>query len=242
MIVAIHQPHYFPWVGYFDKMAKADTFVLLDQVQFEKGSQMIRNRVLDNNGAVKYITISAETKAFLDREYNCLEVKDVKSWTDRQLNALKNYYQKSPYVEEILQIMKEFLSNEYSTVCGWTCASIDLICKLMEIETPIILQSEINYDRSRRKSDLVLAICDSLKSDRYFSGRGGSVEYLDRDEFGKNGVDIVFQDFKHPEYTQCNTKEFVPGLSILDMLFNCGVNKTRELFWDNVRSTNEFGE
>lgn len=240
MRVSIHQPHYFPWLGYFDKMAKVDAFVILDQVQFEKGSQMIRNRVLDGNGEIKYITISGETKEFMNREYRELLTKDVSIWTNRQLNALQNYYRRAKYRNEILPIIEGFLSRDYDTICQWTCGSIELIKELLQINTPLIYQSDVDYDKENKKSDLVYAICNALGSNTYFSGRGGSMTYLDREKFAESGVNIVFQDFTHPVYPQCNTSEFVSGVSILDMLYNCGIEESRRIFWENVNSTREF--
>ena len=242
MKTAIHQPHYFPWIGYFDKMAKADTFVILDQVQFEKGSQMIRNRVLDGNGEIKYITISGETKDFLNREYRELLTKDIPAWTARQMNALQNYYRKAKYKDEILPVLEKFFCADYTTICQWTCGSMKLVKALLEIPTPLLYQSEIDYDRENKRSDLVYAICNAVGADTYFSGRGGSMTYLDREKFAENGVNIVFQNFSHPIYCQCNTSEFVPGVSILDMLFNCGIEESRRIFWENVNSTRESEE
>ena len=240
MKVSIHQPHYFPWLGYFDKMAKADTFVILDEVQLEKGSLMIRNRVIDQLGEKKYLTISGDTKDFLNWQYRELAVKDTPCWTQRQLNALQNYYQKAPCKREILPIVERFLQRDYGTICEWTCASIQLSRELLGIQTPIVYQSDISYDRTMKRSDLVYALCKAVGADTYFSGRGASVEYLDREKFAKNGVKIIFQDFTHPVYPQINAKEFVPGISILDMLFNCGIEGSRRIFWNNVHSTHEF--
>lgn len=240
MIASIHQPHYFPWIGYFDKMAKTDAFVLLDEVQFEKGSQMIRNRVLDGNGDIKFLTISGETKDFMDRKYNELKTKDVSSWTQRQLNALQNYYRKAPGCNEMMPIIEEFLSRDYETICQWTCASIELIRNLLQIKTPLIYQSSVEYDRDNKKSDLIYAICNAIGADTYFSGRGGSMTYLNREKFAQNHVKIVFQDFDHPVYTQPKSDEFKPGLSILDLFFSCGVDESRRVFWETVNSTHEF--
>lgn len=234
MIVSIHQPHYFPWFGYFDKMAKSDMFVLLDEVQFEKGSQMIRNRVIDNNGEIKYITISANTKDYLNKPYRELETKNIDVWTQKQKNVLQNYYRNSEFYKEIFPIFSEFLSREYSTVCEWTVESINLVKKILEIDTPIMLQSEIEYDHTKKRSDLVYAICNALGAKEYLSGRGASMEYLDREKFMENGVQIVFQDINHPIYNQCNTDVFIKGISIIDMLFNCGILKTKEIFWEAV--------
>ena len=240
MRAAIHQPHYFPWIGYFDKMAKADAFVILDQVQFEKGSQMVRNRVLDGNGEVQDITISGETKDFLNREYRELLTKDVESWTSRQMNALQTYYRKAKCRKEIFPLLEEFFQRGYPTICQWTCASMELVRELLDIQTPLIYQSTIDYDRDNKRSDLVYAICNAIGADTYFSGRGASMTYLDREKFAANGVKIVFQDFQHPVYSQCGREAFVPGVSILDMLFNCGVQESRRIFWENVKSSHEF--
>ena len=240
MKVATHQPHYFPWIGYYDKMAKADVFVLLDQVQFEKGSQMSRNRVLAPNGETKFLTISGYTKDFLNREYREILTKDVEVWTVRQMNALQSYYRKASYQAEIFPLLKQFFQKDFKTICEWTCASMELVRELLEIKTPLIYQSDIQYDRDNKRSDLVCAICNAIGADTYFSGRGASMTYLNREKFVENGVKIVFQDFTHPVYTQCSSKEFITGISILDLLFNCGVEESRRIFWENVRSTHEF--
>ena len=232
MKIAIHQPHYFPWLGYFDKMKKVDKFVLLDQVQFEKGSQMIRNRVLDNNGFIKYLTISADTKNYLSKPYNDISTKDNEIWTVRQLNALENYYKKADYYGEVFPIIQDFLSTDFKTVCECTIGSIQLVCELLEIKTSIVYQSDVSYNRDMKKSDLVFSICDSLGADVYYSGKGASVNYLNRDCFAEHNINIVFQEFKHPEYGQINSQKFVAGLSILDVLFNCGINGAKAFLGD----------
>lgn len=242
MRIAIHQPHYFPWVGYFDKMAKADAFVLLDEVQFEKGSAMIRNRVLDQKGEIKYITISADTSDFLNKKYSEHLVKDAQKCFDKQMNMLQNYYHRAAYKKEIMPLLEEFFARDYATVCQWTCGSIELIRQLLDIHTPLIYQSAIDYDRERKRSDLVYAICEALGADVYLSGRGASMRYLKRDEFRGNGIDIAFQDFEHPVYKQLNGNDFVPGVSILDMLFNCGIEETKRIFWENVSKKDASSE
>lgn len=239
VIVAIHQPHYFPWIGYFDKLAKSDCFILLDEVQFEKGSQMIRNRVLDQHGEIKYLTIMAEIKGFLNKKYRNLRTKENVVWKTRQIDALENYYRKTRHKDEILEIFRGFLESDYSTVCEWTCGSIRLMSRLLGIKTKLILQSEISYDRESKKSNLVLSLCEAVKADTYLSGRGASVGYLDRKAFQDRGIAIDFQDFMHPIYKQTSSDKFVSGLSVLDMLFNVGVNEARDIFWRNVCAKND---
>lgn len=234
--VSIHQPHYFPWLGYLDKIAKSDQFVVLDDVQFEKGSQMIRNRVIDQNGEIKYITISAETKGFLDKPNKEIEVKNMEVWKSRQISALSNYYNNANYKNEIINILNDYFKEDYSSLFEWTYSSIILCMKLLEIKTPIVLQSNINYDRNSKRSDLVLSICKELNASMYLSGNGASVAYLDREKFRKANIDITINNYIHPKYPQCNSSVFEPGLSVLDCFFNCGVEKTKRLFWDNIDS------
>lgn len=240
MIVSIHQPQYFPWCGYFDKMQKSDLFIFLDMVSYVKGGKMNRNKVLDQNGAIQFITISGDMKNHLNREFRSIQTKNVEEWTSRQFNALANYYKKAPFRDEILGLLQTFFSQRYETVCQWSCASIGLVRDILEIKTPIAYQSDLEYSRSSRKSDLIYAICKTVSANVYFSGRGASAEYLDREAFAAGQIQIVFQDFQHPVYRQCSSREFVPGISILDMLFNCGIEDSRRIFWENVRGTHEF--
>lgn len=242
MRAAIHQPHYFPWVGYFDKMAKADTFILMDEVQLEDRSYMLRNRFLREDGMPTYLSIAAAKKGYREKKYNEIEISQEACWQKTNINAIKSYYRKALAFQEVMPIIELFLSQKYATVCQWTCASIELVRNFLDIQTPLVYQSSLDYDRSMKRSDLIYVLCKAIGADTYFSGRGASVEYLDREKFAENGVQIVFQDFTHPIYPQINTKEFIPGISILDMLFNCGIEESRRIFWENVKRTNEFGE
>ena len=242
MRCAIHQPHFFPWLGYLDKMAKADQFVLLDEVQMEISSYMVRNRLAATNGQIGYLTITVDRKGYLGRKYNEIETKNNEIWQKNGLNKLCEYYRKAPGYQEVMERLTLFFERDYPTVCEWTIASIEWLRDLLEIRTPLYLQKDIDYDVTQKRSDLVLSICQAMKADTYFSGRGASVQYLDRGKFAQNGVKIMFQDFTHPIYPQLHTTEFIPGLSSLDMLFNCGIEQTKAIFWENVNKTHEFAD
>lgn len=234
MKVAIHQPHYFPWVGYLDKMAHADKFILLDKVQLEKGSYMYRNRILSNSGKICYLTVSAEKHGFLDKEYKEIVTRDNETWMPKQIAQLENAYAKSPYFSEVWEKVKLIFNNNSDKLCDIAINSIEIIRDILEIETEIITQSSVHYDETVKKNDLVLALCKAVDADVYISGNGARA-YMNEASFIHEGIEVIYQKFNVPEYQQHWSSEFVPGLSILDMLFNCGIEQTKKLFWDNIR-------
>lgn len=239
MKVAIHQPHFWPWLGYLNKIAKVDKFVLMDSVQLEKGSYMYRNRVLNPRGEIAYLTISGEKHGFLDKEFREINTKDNQVWKDKQKNQLQNSYGKSPYYDQVAEKIMPLYDLEADTICDYALESIRILKELFSIETPGILLSSIALDADARKNDLVLEICQSVGANAYLSGNGAR-KYMDLDAFEQAGVKVAYQQFSHPVYTQCNSTEFVPGLSALDMLFNCGIENSKELFWQEVYANNEF--
>lgn len=240
MRAAAHQPHYFPWVGYFDKMAKSDQFILMDTVQLEKRSPMTRNRMLAPDGELRYISISANQSGHREKEYREIPLSKDTDWRGKNLSILQAYYRKAPFYQEVMKLLESYFARDFQTLCECTIASVYLVKELLRIPTRPVLQSQLTYDRGQRKSDLILELCLASGANIYVSGRGASMNYLDREKFAENGVKIVFQDFQHPVYPQCNAKEFVPGISVLDMLFNCGIEESRRIFWENVNSTHEF--
>lgn len=238
MMIAIHQPHYFPWLGYMAKMASVDKFILMDTVQLEKCSFMIRNRIIDQDGRIKYLTISAEKHGFLEKEYREIRIKDFPVWTTKQKNLILQSYKKCAYFNEIWDAISPIFREEHELLCDVTIRSINILREILEINTPLVLQSSINIGRDLKKSELVLELCKAAGADAYYAGRGASVDYLDIGRFNEENIQIVFQDFKHPEYVQIGNHPFTPGLSALDLLFNQGVKKSREIFWDSVEMKN----
>ena len=242
MRAAIHQPHYFPWLGYFDKMAKVDQFILMDTVQLEKRSPMTRNRVLNPDGKLGYISISANQNGHREKEYREIPLSKDTDWRMKNLSILRAYYRNAPFYQEIMELIEPYFDSEFQTLCECTISSVQLVKDLLQIPSRLILQSQLSYDRTQKKSDLILALCLASGADIYVAGRGASVDYLNREKFAENSISIVFQDFQHPIYPQCNSAEFIPGISVLDFLFNCGVEEGRRIFWENVNSAHEFDE
>lgn len=229
MTVGIHQPHYFPWMGYFDKMAKSDTFILLDDVQLEKGSYMYRNRIINAQGKVVYLTISGDKHGFLERSYREIESANDAQWLAKHEAELKRAYQESPYFNQVWPLLEDLFHTEEKTICAYCIRSILRLKELLEIPTKILLQSELPGEVTGRKNDLVLGLCKLVGADAYLSGNGAR-KYTDENSFSEAGIKLSYQQFTPPVYPQLHTEEFVPGLSLLDMLFNCGVKAVREYF------------
>lgn len=230
MIIGIHQPHFFSWMGYFDKIARSDIFVLMDNVQMEKGSNMYRAKVLNNNGGTSYLTIACDKQGMLNKVYNQINVSNEIKWKERQMNALKSYYFRSPYFSEVWKEMSTVYSATFSTVNEYAILSINIIKKLLNIDTPIKFLSEIEMEFDKKKNDLVLEICEKMNADIYLSGNGAK-KYMDTLPFEKKGIKVIYQKFQPVEYRHYSNANFIPGLSILDMLFSIGIDDTRSLFW-----------
>lgn len=235
MKVAIHQPHYYPWIGYFEKIVKSDRFILLDEAQLTNSGYMHRNRFIDTNGNIKYVTIPYEKKDYMKLPYNKVKINNNIDWQKRNKNFLKATYSKSPYFDEIWSIISYQFENQYDYICSLAIESITLICKLFEIDTTLLFQQSIPYNQNLHRSDLVLELCKITDAKIYLAGNGGSKDYLDKEKFINNGVEIKFNSVTIPNYKQVNSKEFIGGISILDMLFNCGVEESKKIFWESVK-------
>lgn len=235
MIAAIQQPHYFPWLGYLAKMASVDKFILMDTVQLEKRSYMLRNRIVDPDGQIRYLNISCDKHNHYEREYRDIGTKDFEIWTNRQKGVLIRAYRKCKYFDEIWNVISPVFREEHEFLCDVTIHSMNILREIFTINTPLVLQSDIEIDNSLKKGNLILGLCKAVGADTYYAGRGASMQYLDLEEFDREGVHVIYQNFCHPVYEQIGNHPFVSGLSALDLLFNCGIEKSRELFWDSVK-------
>lgn len=234
MRVGIHQINYFPWMGYFNKIAKSDKFVLLDEVQLTDSETMQRNRLLNKNGDIAFITVAFNKKNYMRKKFADIETNKNVDWQKRQYNFLYDNYHKFDAWNEVYDAISPIFENDYNTLQEVNIGALNIICNLLNIDTSkFIYQSSLDYDRKAQKNDLVLNICKSVNADIYLSGNGAK-KYMDIDSFSKAGITVQYQKFVHPEYPQKYSKDCVKGLSILDVLLNCGIEDTRELFWKNL--------
>jgi len=216
MIAAIHQPNYLPWMGYFHKALAADRLVLLDTVGFSKGSYTNRCRIRRGQGA-GWLTVPVRTAGRLGQpiKETALEGNE---WSRRHLAVLREAYEDCPYFESYFPALEDALSTGGDLLAELNRRLIALILGWLEIETELIWASDL-ASRGRR-TELLVGICRELGADAYLSGQGART-YNEEEAFRQAGMRLVYDDFSHPLYDQ-GAETFIPGLSILDLLFNCG--------------------
>ena len=237
MIAAIHQHHYFPWLGYMDKMARADVFLLLDQVQLNDASYMFRHQLLDKNGEKKYITIPFQKKGYMLRPYNELELNMAIDWQTRQKNFICDNYRRHPYFREIWAEIEPVFTESYTHLWQVTDASVRIMRRLLDVDTPLVYQSSLR-PADGKKSEFLIDLLGQLGADRYLSGSGAK-KYMDMELFERAGIEVTYQHFTLPVYPQKNASAFVGGISGLDILFNCGIGETRRIFRENLSREQE---
>ena len=216
MIMAGHQPNYLPWLGFFDKIGKCDVFVIEDDVQFIYHEFQNRNKIKTSNG-IKWLTVPVKEgrkrKKILE-----MYISNEKNWSRRHWLILKNSYEKAPYWEEFCDFFEEAYDREWFKLIDLNLHFIKGIMDFLNIDTKLVLASSLNV--SGTKNDLIIAQCKALGAKTYLSGVGART-YLDIDEFEREGINVVFQDFEYPTYPQL-WGEFVENLSVVDYLFCAG--------------------
>lgn len=228
MVVSIHQPSYFPWLGLLKKIFRSQLYVLMDEVQLSDRLFQHRNLFLDVNGQTRYLTIPINKKGFRGKKIKDITICD-SSWQDDHKKFLLFNYKKSHFFDEVFQKIKIVFENKYKFLIDPLVASTKLSMDLFDIKTQVIMQSDLTYDRTRKKSDLILEIIKVTCADVYLSGLGAK-EYLKLKDFQKEHIEILFNSFSHPQYHQINSDKFIPGLACLDVLFSIGIENSRKLF------------
>jgi hypothetical protein len=221
MIAAAHQPLFIPWIGYFNKISKTDLFVIVDNVQFTTAGWIRRNTIKGTAGAQKIIVPIKE------KEHIGQSIKDVlidnsggnSNWREKHIRTFTFCYRKAAYFNEIMTFLEKSYSREWKDISNFNIELIRAVCEYLEITTKVIISSESNIQGG--KTDLIVDICEKTGADTFILGMGGSSVYADREYMASKGINVIMQEFRHPEYPQL-FGDFVPKLSILDLLFNMG--------------------
>lgn len=213
MLVAIHQPHYLPWLGYLHRMAQADLFIVLDHVQFERGNYQNRTQVRVN-GAAHWLTVPVLQRSQKERIVD-KTIDTAQDWAATHLETLRRGYGAAAAAP-----LKSIYETPWERLADLDAALLEFLRAAFGIRTPLVNSSELDVEGA--KSELVLNLCEAVGARALLVGLGGSRRYLDRAAFARAGVELVFQEFNHPIYPQRGPMPFIGGLSALDLLFNCG--------------------
>ena len=227
MIITIHQPEHLPWLGFFNKLSKAKIFVILDSVPYRKNYFQNRNRIMGSNG-VQFIGIPAVNVGHIEGTIATtkIAVQGNAKWRTKYLNTIKMSYSKHPFFDEVYPLLEKAIMMDTEYLADINFAIITSFADRLGFRPEYIKSSALHVKGS--KSDLILDICKALKATTYIAGPSGR-DYLNMQSFADAGIEVVFNDYHHPEYTQRKTKEFVPYLSALDLFMNCGFEEGKEI-------------
>jgi hypothetical protein len=223
MIAAVHQPQFMPWLGYFDKIVRSETFVFLDNVQFKKNEFQNRNKIKTAQGWM-WLTVPVLYK--YPEQIDEVKINNRIDWRKKHVRSLAINYQKAPYFPAIFPEVEQFYAEDSASISEVNRESVHMLLRMLGVQREIVIASALGH-LPEKPSERLAAICESLGADTYLSGAGGRA-YLDLEPFNKRGITVKFQAFNHPVYPQLYG-DFIPNLSLLDLLFNCGPDSLKIL-------------
>jgi len=237
-LVAIHQPNFFPWLGFFDKFARCDVFILLDDVQFPRMSKGVwTNRVAVRvQGRAKWIT------APVDRTMGVLPVNRVKTssssdWRGGMLATLRHSYARAPRFRDVWEMVEALAANPEDALWSYNAAAIEAIVHALGLDASKIRLAS-SYNVSGSGTARLVALTRAAGGGGYLCGDGAG-GYQEDTLFAEAGLELRRQHFNHPVYSQHGGGEFIPGLSVLDALFNIGLDGVAVLLLNQREKSHE---
>lgn len=223
--IAIMQPYFLPYIGYFQLIKSVDEFVIYDNIKYTKKGWINRNRIFFE-GKDKLITLPIKKDSdFLDVCDRSLSDTWISTKKDL-INQIKVSYGKAPNFTEGLEITQQIISNDSTNLFTFLYESIKIINSYLGIETKIIVSSEVEIDHKLKSQDKVIAICKKLGASQYINAIGG-VSLYSKEDFLKNEIKLNFiktDNFSYPQFDY----EYVPYLSILDVIMFNDVSKVKD--------------
>lgn len=220
MIIAIHQPNYIPYVGFFDKMRRSDIFVIYDDAQFNESDFQHRNRIRIHQGW-KWLTVPVEKKRIpinkIGIKNEVTTWKGIK-WSDAHFKDIRDNYKDTPFYSVYEKEIKRIYRKRYDKLVDLNMNIINFLKETFGIDVKIVFSSELGF--TSKATERLVELVEAFGGDVYLSGPKGR-DYLDVSLFEPEGIKVEFQDFKHPIYKQ-RYEGFIPNVSAIDALFNIG--------------------
>ena len=243
------QPYFMPYLGYFQAIAAVDKYILYDKLTYILNGWINRNRIRQRNMPPSYIIVPLKNKSS-STLISDIEIDNSKPWQNKILKTLQQAYSKSTYFYEVMPLIEDILSRDFSTISELNCYSIKSICQFLDIKTEIDSDTERFLDLENKLSKIELEdyseflhlhtlpikkvaraieICREERCDIFINAIGGQ-ELYDKKEFKQYNIDLYFIQMDEIRYPQkCNDHSFEPNLSIIDVLMHNGKEGTKEL-------------
>lgn len=234
-MISVNQPYFFPFVGFFYKAYLSDSFVILDDVQFPRGTTWInRNRFKNAQGSL-WITVPVKKKGLGLQKINAVSICHDGRWGKKQLQSLKHAYARAPYFMDHRKFLENLFSTGYGKLVDLNLEIIRYLMRRLQVETNVVLLSELDI---RAKGDsLLITICKKLGASGFLIQKAAK-KYINSERFKAEGIQVV--DFRPPTpvYPQL-WGEFLPNLSALDLILNCGP-KAHEIMISGFSGMGEY--
>ena len=218
MRLVILQPSYLPWLGYFDQMFKSDVFVVYDDVQYDKNGWRNRNRIKTPQGP-QWLTVPVliSGRNFpLNRE---VEINNTASWQTKHLKSIVQNYMKAPFFDQCIGPVESVLRRSWRFLIDLDMAFVQMLIEQLGLKTRIYFCSDLRIPKMG-KTERLIDICRYFSADTFLEGDAGK-NYIDETLFVRAGVQLEFHGYQHPVYRQLHG-DFIPYLSVIDLLFNHG--------------------
>jgi hypothetical protein len=231
MILTAHQPVYLPWLGLFHKIYLADKFCIYDIVQYQTHDFNSRNKIKTHTGGI-WLSVPVESKFHLEKKLCDLRIVN-NGWNKKHFRTIVMAYKKAPFFEQYIEGLEQILIKKtYEFLTDLNTDILVYLLQALSIDIPLVKASD--YDFVGKKSDLVLDMCKKLGASKFIFGALGK-NYADVESFTQAGIQVYFQDYQHPVYNQLYG-DFLPYMSVIDLLFNEGPQSKAILLQGNILS------
>ena len=203
----------------------------MDNAQFSKTGGTWTNRVqMIVNGEPAWMTVPIDRAYHGVRTVSEMKIGADTVWRTKMLRTIEHSYRRAPHFAELYPRLESWIGNPTSDLAEYNLSAIREICESLGLRTPIVLGSSLEVDG--RATDLLIRMVGAVGGTAYLAG-GGAAGYQEDDKFREAGIELIYQEFQHPTYSQLNTTSFQPGQSIVDALMSCGFAGTANLLEGN---------
>lgn len=218
MIIGILQPGYLPWLGFFEQMHHSDVFVVYDDVQYDKEGWRNRNRIKTANG-IQWLTVPVLLKGSESQIILDVKIDNKTNWRKKHLAALRQNYSKAQFFKEHIGIFDDAFAGEWDLLVDIDIHFIERLAACLGMGAKKVVRSS-TLDLKGDRIERLINICKYFGADTFYEGAAGR-NYINDDDFLSHGIKVEYQSYQHPTYRQLYG-DFVPYLSVVDLLFNHG--------------------